>query len=208
MLRLLEQKTNTFPGGQKALAKAIGCHENSIGNNIKSLIKRGWLEKRRNGKGYSLIFTLPEEDLQCRISYCTGLNFEPLNRLKMRRELKGIFEKQSSGLVELEQEVLLLRKKVQAKQSSKITLSKVHINDFVDGLLVTLSSSLDQRSFKDKVLSEVNALKKRLSSGDTESKEQSTKRANKDPELGFEAKDFQKGLEEILVLKGNKIRRV
>lgn len=204
LLRLLEQKTNTYSEGQKALAKVIGCHENSIGNNVKSLMERGWIKRSRNSKSYSLIFILPEEDFQCRISYCTGLNFESLNNMRIRNELESIFEKLARDIDKLEQEVFLLRKKKQEKNPSKITFTREHSINFVDRLLVTLGNNFDQRSLEDKVLAEINSLRKRLSSSNNNINDNYSRSSELEPDPGFKAIDFQKGLEEILAIRRKK----
>ncbi|MHA1435869.1 MAG: hypothetical protein ACTSO7_18675 [Candidatus Heimdallarchaeota archaeon] len=88
VLRLINQKTDTYTKGQKALAKAIGSHVNSISPAIKSLISKGWLLRIRTGKQYSIQLTLPEEHLQCRICYLTGITFESFIDLRMKKEMR------------------------------------------------------------------------------------------------------------------------
>jgi len=204
LVRLLEHKTNAFTEGQKSLAKAIDAHENSVGDAVKSLMKKGWLKRIRNGKQYSLYFTPPKVELQCRISYCTGVNFESFTDLKIKNELREILEKLTSDLEKLEQEVQLLKQKQQMQRSKKTPLTLEHINDFVDRLLIRLNNNLDSRSLENKVLTEINLLKNRLSSNNTSNEETITRNSEQEPEEGFKAIDFQKGLAEFMASKGNK----
>jgi DNA-binding MarR family transcriptional regulator len=204
LVRLLEHKTNSFTEGQKSLAKAIDAHENSICNAVKSLMKKGWLKRIRSGKQYSLYFTPPEAELQCRISYCTGVNYESFTDLKIKGELKDILEKLRSDIEELEQEVPLLEQKQQIQESKKITLTREHIIDFVERLLVRIGNSLDPRSLENKVLTEINLLKNRLSSNNTSKDETQTESSVSLSDYDFTSSTVHDGYEEILRPKGKK----
>lgn len=206
--RLVTEQTLVYSEGQKSLAKLIDCHENSIPNAVKSLIAKGWMKRTRNGKRYSLQFTPPEHELQCRIAYCSNINFETYYDLEVRKELKRISEKLESKYENLKQEVSLLKKEELEQQSSKKTITKEHVIDFVDKLLVRLSNQFDSSSFENKVLTEIRLLKQRLASDEKESTSISKKKS--EPTIGLDwnptgiNEGFEESLEFLAKNKGNK----
>jgi hypothetical protein len=205
VLRLITHKTDTFTNGQKALAKAIDCHVNSISPAITSLMNKGWLQRTRNGKNYSLQLTLPEEHLQCRICYLTGFTYESFIDLKINREMQRINEKQFIEYERLKQEVQLLKTKEQNRKSKKKPLTNDIINDFVDKLWVRLGNSLDQRTLENKVLTEINTLKARLSSENSIREDSKQKTTISITNSDFKSNTTIDGYQEILRLKGKKL---
>jgi len=162
--RILAGKSNVFDKGQKVLARILKCHENSIGNAVKVLENLGWLKRIRTGKRNSLIFTLPEEAIQCRINYLTDLESTSFSAIESRAEFRQIKKKQLVKFEHLKEELLLLKQEQTKKQRPTIDhpLSKEIISGFVDKLLVRLNNYLDPRSMEDQVLCELDSLKKRL----------------------------------------------
>jgi len=183
VLRLINQKTDTYTKGQKALAKAIKCHVNSISPAIKSLMSKGWLQRARIGKQYSIQLTLPEEHIQCRICYLTGITFESFIDLKMKKETRRINKKQLVEYERLKREVQLIKAKEQTPKSKKKLLAIEIIDDFVDKLCVRLGNSLDQRTLENQVLTEINSI------------------TNSD----FKSNTTIDGYQEIMRLKGKKL---
>jgi hypothetical protein len=201
----LNHQTFVFDKGQKVLAKILRCHENSIGPAIKSFVELGWLQKERIGKRFALRFTLPEEDLQCRLNFISDVNYASFSDLQTRADLRKLKQQCAFNLEKLSEEVQMLQAN-QAKQQVKNErkpLPKEIVADFVDRLLVRLNDPLDQRSMSDKVLTEINALKKRLAN-DSPNASSPPKNATSYSDYDVKSSNMHAGIEEIAMKFKNK----
>jgi len=201
-----KDQTTVYDQGQNTLAKILKCHENSIGPAIKSFVERGWMQKERIGKRYALRFTLPEEDLQCRINYLSGIDYGSFSELQTRADLRKLREHYVSNYEKLKEEVqiLLVEQEKQQPKKEKKPLPKEVVNDFVDRLLVRLNDALDQRSLRNKVLDEVTALKRRLVNN-APNKSPLPKSIASSSDYDVKSSNIHAGVEEIAKFKEKKV---
>ncbi|MHA1435868.1 MAG: hypothetical protein ACTSO7_18670 [Candidatus Heimdallarchaeota archaeon] len=99
----------------------------------------------------------------------------------------------------------LIKAKEQTPKSKKKPLADDVINDFVDRLWVRFGDSLDQRTLENQVLTEINALKARLSSEKPINVDSQKKTSISITNSDFKSNTTIEGYQEIMRLKGKKL---
>jgi len=169
--RIFTQKSSDFSGGQKALARLIGFHENSVLHAVTSLEAKGWLKRIRQGRKNILRFTPPKQEFCCRLRYCSGVDFGSYETIALEDELQTIMVDLGSEIKALEDELADLQKRQRELQEKQSQITKEDIIDFVDNLLTRLDNRFDSLSLKEKILLEIQLFRKKLfgeSSSETE----------------------------------------
>ncbi|RLI70899.1 hypothetical protein DRO91_01385 [Candidatus Heimdallarchaeota archaeon] len=169
--RFFTQKSSDFSGGQKALARLIGFHENSVLHAVTSLEAKGWLERIRQWRKNILRFTPPKQEFRCRLRYCSGVDFGSYDIIELEDELQTIVANLEAEVKALEEELASLQKRQRELQEKQSQITKKDIIDFVDNLLTRLDDRFDPLPLKEKILQEIQLFRKKLfgeSSSETE----------------------------------------